>query len=139
MAKDKKETSRLWNQSEKGKKTKKISYWKQKGLISDNYDEIYYRWLNSTKCELCNCEYTNKNKRCLDHNHNNGLFRNIVCNNCNSSSKLKEINKNNTSGHKNIRITKNNTYMVQIIIKKIYYGKTFKTIEEALNFRDFLL
>ena len=128
-----------YNQTDKGKKIHKISKWKHYGLLSDNYDEIYYRWLNSTKCELCKCEYTKKNKKCLDHNHNNGLFRNILCNSCNTSSKLCKTPITNTSGHKNITITKYNTYKVNIIVNKIRYRNTFKTIEEALNFRDFLL
>ena len=134
-----KEKRKLWKKTDKGKKSIKITNWKQRGLVSDNYDEIYYRWLNSKKCELCKCEYSKKNKKCLDHSHLTGLFRNILCNSCNVSSKLKEISKNNTSGHKNIRITKNNTYRVEINVNKIYYAKTFETIEEAIEFRDFLV
>ena len=139
MAKSRKEQKRLWSQSEKGKKSHKISKWKQTGLISHDYDKIYYRWLKSKKCELCKCKYSKKNVRCLDHSHLTGLFRNIVCNSCNTSSKLRDINKNNTSKHKNIRITKYNTYTVEITVKKIKYEKTFKTIEEAIEFRDFLV
>ena len=139
MGKDRKEQMRLYNQSDKGKKTNRIGSWKHRGLVSDNYDKIYDRYINSNNCELCKCEYTNKNVRCLDHCHNTGKFRNIVCHNCNSSSKLCETPITNTSKHKNIYITKNNTYTVQIIVKTIRYNKTFKTIEEALKFRDFLL
>ena len=134
-----KETKRLYRQTENGKKSHTISIWKHRGLVSDNYDKIYDRYINSNNCELCKCEYTNKNKRCLDHDHNTGKFRNIVCHNCNASSKLRETPITNTSGHKNITITKYGKYKVQIIINKIYYTKTFKTEEEALNFRDFLL
>ena len=124
-----------YKQSEKGKKSNTISKWKLRGLIHDNYDELYDRYINSKKCELCNKEYTKKNKRCLDHSH----ITFLVCNNCNCSSKLKEINKNNTSGHKNIIITKYNTYMVRINVNKISYNKTFIFIEEAIEYRDFLL
>ena len=139
MAKDRKEQMRLWNQSDNGKKSRTIIRWKLRGLISDDYDKIYYRYINSKKCELCNKKYKNKRDRCLDHLHLTGKFRNIVCQMCNCSSKLKEINKNNTSKHKNITITKSGNYKVQISVNKLFYNKTFKTEEEAILFRDFLL
>ena len=128
-----------YNQSPKGKKSNTISKWKQSGLIADNIDELYDRYINSTNCELCGNEYKNTKDRCLDHDHNTGLFRNVVCQSCNTSSKLKEIQKNNTSGYKNIQLTKNNTFKVKIIIKKKIYRKSFKTIEEAILYRDNLL
>ena len=102
-------------------------------------DELYERYINSTECELCNKEYKNTTDRHLDHDHTTGLFRNIVCCSCNASSKLKEINKNNTSGYKNIRLTKYNTFKVEININKIKYQKQFKTIEEAIEYRDNLI
>mgnify|MGYP003635735475 CR=1 FL=1 len=134
-----KEKIKEYNQSPSGKKSNIIYGWKRLGLIADNIDELYERYINSTNCELCNKEYTNKNKKCLDHDHTTGLFRNIVCRNCNSSSKLKEINKNNTSGYKNIQISKYNTFRVQIYINKKTYRKSFKTIEEAILHRDNLI
>tara|TARA_R110002167_G_scaffold54644_1_gene155689 strand:+ start:472 stop:957 length:486 start_codon:yes stop_codon:yes gene_type:complete len=127
-----------YRQSEKGKKSNRISRWKQKGLISDNYDEIYDRYISSNNCELCNKEYKNTRDRHMDHDHQIGKFRNIVCLSCNNSSKLKEISKNNTSGHKNIRITKYG-HKVEITIKKKRYVKTLKTLEEAIIYRDSIL
>tara|TARA_R110002167_G_C12345569_1_gene621649 strand:+ start:176 stop:640 length:465 start_codon:yes stop_codon:yes gene_type:complete len=134
-----KEFNKEYKKTDKGKKIHIIGRWKNRGLISDNYDELYYRYINSTACELCNKEYKNTYDRCLDHCHNTGLFRYILCRSCNNSSKLCETPINNTSGHKNIRETKNNTYRVIITINKILYQKTFKTIEEAIFYRDFLL
>ena len=134
-----KEKNKEYYSTPKGKKVSIISHWKQYGLIADNMDELYERYLNSTNCELCGNEYKNTRDRCLDHDHNTGLFRNVVCHSCNASSKLKEMYKTNTSGYKNIVLTKSNTFKVQITIKKIYYSKTFKILQEAILYRNSLL
>ena len=135
-----KEKIKEYNQSPVGKKRCKIARWKHQGLIiDDNIDELYERYINSTNCELCNKEYKNTKDRHLDHCHTTGLFRNIVCCSCNSSSKLKEKPITNTSGYKNIFISKCNTFEVRIMIKKIRYNKSFKTIEEAILYRDNVL
>ena len=72
-----------YQQSDKGKKQSRISNWKKRGVIGD-YEIMYERYLNNEKCENCNCEYTEKNWKCLDHCHITGDFRNILCNTCNS-------------------------------------------------------
>jgi len=77
-----------YNESEKGKKTKRISKWKSRGVISNNYDELYDYYINCKNCENCNIELCegnkNPNRRCLDHDHNTGLFRKVLCNTCNN-------------------------------------------------------
>jgi len=45
-----------------------------------------------------------------------------------------QLHKTNTSGHKYISITKCNTYKVYLI--KLNISKTFKTLDEAVRFRD---
>jgi len=135
-----KEKLKEYRQSTKGKKIRTILDWKRNGLIiGDNIDEIYDRYINSTKCELCGNEYKNTKDRHLDHDHKTGLFRNVVCHSCNTSSKLQEIPNNNTSGYKNIRETQYNRFQVRICIKEITYSKTFKTLEEAKKYRDKLI
>ena len=124
-------------QSPIGKKKHTISRWKYKGLIADNIDELYERYKNSTNCELCGHDYS-FSKKCLDHDHNTGLFRNVVCHKCNVQPNLRVINKNNTSGYKNITIS-NSGYRVELFINKIRYRKTFKTLEEAITYRDSLI
>lgn len=73
--------------SEAGKKSARISCWKQKGVISNDYNELYEKWKNTTHCEECNVELVEgnngKNKKILDHNHKTGAFRNILCHSCN--------------------------------------------------------
>ena len=76
------EANKKYRESEKGKKFHTINNWKKRGLIGD-YDEIYDRYISSTHCELCNQPYIDTNKKCMDHNHISGQFRNICCQSCN--------------------------------------------------------
>ena len=70
-----------------GKKVRKINDWKQSGVIHDDYDELYDKYINSTECELCNIPITEGKgiigKKHLDHDHETGEFRNILCGHCN--------------------------------------------------------
>ena len=64
-------------------KYKTISNWKSRGLIYDDYDELYEIYIKTMNCQYCNKEFNNSQDRCLDHDHNTGLFRKIVCRACN--------------------------------------------------------
>ena len=65
-------------------KTKTISKWKYKGVVYDDWDELYYKYIRTLKCCSCNKEFNNSYERCLDHDHSTGLFRAIVCRGCNN-------------------------------------------------------
>lgn len=73
--------------SEAGIKSARISKMKQMGIISDDYEALYEKWKNTTYCEECNVELVNDNKganrKCTDHDHKTGAFRNIICHKCN--------------------------------------------------------
>ena len=59
-------------------------------IKSENFDELYDRYINTNNCELCEIELEEgivANGRCLDHNHETGLFRNVLCRSCNSKIK----------------------------------------------------
>ena len=64
-------------------KCKTIYNWKLYGLIYDDYDELYEIYIKTMKCQHCNKEFKNSYDRCMDHDHNTGLFRKIVCRGCN--------------------------------------------------------
>ena len=64
-------------------KSTMIYNWKKSGLIYDDYDELYEVYINTMECQHCQIEFTKNNWRCLDHNHETGLFRKIVCHRCN--------------------------------------------------------
>ena len=68
-----------------GRKSNRISGWKRRGLISDNYDELYEYYLSVNNCENCDCilNECNSSRKCLDHNHTTGEFRNVLCQSCN--------------------------------------------------------
>lgn len=122
-------------QSEKGAKGKKISNWKQLGLVwttEEEIEEIYERYLASEKCEKKGCEYTETNWKCMDHMHligKYGYFRNIICNSCNVNDKS-----NNTSGVPNIN--KNGTgWAYEKMVNRKKHFKWFKTKEEACAYK----
>jgi len=82
-----KERKQKYSQSEKGKKTDRISVWKQRKVICDDWDALHEYYKNCWECENCGVElieglYGN-NKKCLDHCHITGKFRNVLCHYCN--------------------------------------------------------
>ena len=58
--------------------------WKYKGLIMDNFEEIYQEYIYQTNCELCGKLFEKSHDRQMEHCHITGEFRNIVCQKCNS-------------------------------------------------------
>jgi len=68
----------------KHQKSKTINDWKNKGLIYDDYDDLYEVYRKTLVCQHCNKEFKNRYDRCMDHNHKTGLFRKIVCRSCNN-------------------------------------------------------
>lgn len=78
-----------YRQTPKGKKFYRISNWRRRGIICDDWDKLYEKYLNTENCELCNIElieskYSTPDRRCLDHCHQTGSVRNIVCQGCNT-------------------------------------------------------
>ena len=61
-----------------------IYNWKKRGLIYDDYNALYEAYIKTSECQHCKTEFTKNNKRCLDHDHTTGLFRKIICNQCNA-------------------------------------------------------
>lgn len=75
-------------QSFNGKRTTIINNWKGRGVVSSDYNLLYDNYLASTNCEECGIEYgergdTTGTWKCMDHNHETGLFRNFICCRCN--------------------------------------------------------
>ena len=77
-----------YNQTLSRIKSNKISKWKGYGVIHPNFDELYEKYIQTEFCELCNIKLTVDKRntpttRCLDHNHETGEFRNVLCHICN--------------------------------------------------------
>jgi hypothetical protein len=84
---EKKAYGKQYRQTDAGKKSKRIWNWKKQGILSDDYDALYDKFLNTKNCEECGVEMVfgrTKNARCLDHCHSSGLVRNVLCISCNS-------------------------------------------------------
>jgi len=85
---DKKEYIKEYNQTENGKKIGRISDWKRKGVISDDFNVLYEKYINTNECEICNISITSGTgiigKKHLDHCHITGKFRKILCGYCNT-------------------------------------------------------
>jgi len=75
-----------YNKTPAGIKRYIIHSWKYVGVISNDYSSLYEYYLNCKDCEECGIELqigNVVNKKCLDHDHITGLFRNVLCNSCN--------------------------------------------------------
>jgi hypothetical protein len=76
-----------YRQTENRKKSYRITNWKRLGVISENFNELYEKYINTNNCEECNVELIygmcGSNKKVLDHDHTTGKFRNILCHCCN--------------------------------------------------------
>tara|TARA_R100001244_G_scaffold116552_1_gene86644 strand:- start:2166 stop:2702 length:537 start_codon:yes stop_codon:yes gene_type:complete len=62
----------------------KISSWKYQGVIHHDYNALYDRYINTHICDVCAYPFDKTNWRCIDHDHSTGLFRQVICHNCNN-------------------------------------------------------
>ena len=85
------EQQKEYYQTEQGIKTTRISTWKKRKVISDDWDALYAHYLQTSLCDKCNIELTYDKQmttttKCLDHDHSitdSPNFRNILCHSCN--------------------------------------------------------
>ena len=110
-----------------------IRNWKKYGLIcrgNETYKDIYNEVMSVTHCELCNVEFTDEiaDQRCMDHCHETGFFRKVLCRRCNANYKISKpkTKKKTTSGFSWIsrNVTKNTSGSISIGFR--YERKGFK-------------
>jgi len=85
------ENNKEYRQTPNGKKSTTINNWKKYGLIHDNYDELYDKYLDTSECDVCKYVFDETNKRCMDHDHTTNLFRQFLCNKCNVNDNWKML------------------------------------------------
>lgn len=69
-------------QTEIGIKKRLIRGWKNAGIIDGDYESLYEYYISVKECPICDCNFT-KYKKVLDHNHNTGEPRMVMCSLCN--------------------------------------------------------
>ena len=131
------EYMRNYRATPNGKKRSIISNWKHQGLIGD-YESIYDRFINTTNCDKCNVLLNGNggDKKCMDHCHQTGQFRFVLCSRCNIKQYDKKKPKNNTSGHKGIVFNKKKKlWQYRKQINKKTYSKRSKCKITLLTYK----
>ena len=114
--------------------------WKYKGLIMDNFEEIYQEYIYQTNCELCGKLFETSLDRQMEHNHTTGEFRNIVCARCNNW-KFDRLRKNDLSPYirkvNDKKCTQGFVYRFRVVRNKKYViNKSSIDLEVVETFRD---
>ena len=89
---------REYRQTPTGKKNSTKQDWKRNGMIftAEEFERIYNLYLTQELCNACDVKltrggmYMTNTKACCDHDHENGLFRHIICNSCNINDNWKK-------------------------------------------------
>ena len=76
------EKQKKYNQSVKGQRTRAKTKWKSRGVKGD-LDKLYDYYISCNSCEKCSKVFTDTYDRILDHNHETGEFRFVLCRDCN--------------------------------------------------------
>ena len=83
------EKRRLYSKTPQGKKHNTMSTWRRYGVNNVNFI-LYDKYINTHCCDVCKNEFKNSRDRHLDHNHDTGDFRQILCRACNTHDSWKK-------------------------------------------------
>ena len=129
------EWKRRFYQTPKGKKKLTFDNWKKGGLVGD-YEAVYEIYLNTTNCMRCSIQFCVGNRKSMDHDHETGEYRAVLCNTCNAHNPDdKTIRKDNSLGIPNINPNQGG-YVFSKSKNKKRHQKWFKTLEEAIKYKE---
>tara|TARA_R100001463_G_scaffold69754_1_gene123190 strand:+ start:951 stop:1358 length:408 start_codon:yes stop_codon:yes gene_type:complete len=77
------------------RKSNLMCSWKHRG-VKDVNDEMYNRYITTTKCDVCNNNFKSSRDKHLDHNHTTGEFRQVLCCSCNTKDKWIKLQQKET-------------------------------------------
>jgi DNA-directed RNA polymerase subunit RPC12/RpoP len=125
----------------KNHKSDAKSNWRKRGMKfnDEEFEFIYSVYINTFECMKCSKVFKKTRDRHLDHNHETGEIRYVLCNSCNHRIDL--VIDENIYIHD---LKNTNQYSIQIrrkgknIVKK-YYSKNKYTIEFVREERDKIL
>ena len=130
---------REYDQTPAGIKRRRISHWKDAGIISNDWGATYEKFMNTLNCENTECNvlltidrYRTATSKCLDHDHsiiNEYNIRAVLCHSCNVNN-----NSTNTSGVPNV-YRKNNGFEYRRTFNGKLHYITFKTFQEACDYK----
>jgi hypothetical protein len=117
------------------RKTQILSTWKGVGLVGD-YEAIYEIYLKTENCMRCSIQLTIGDHRttmkCMDHAHDTGEYRAVLCNGCNAGNILDtHARKDNILQEKYIG---QHGRLYRFRYKRD--SETFKTLEEAIKYKE---
>jgi len=80
-----------WKKTPAGIKSNTISSWKAQGLIHDDYNKLYNDYDKAWFCGICLTDFKDSHDKCMDHDHETGLFREFLCRSCNTMDHWKKV------------------------------------------------
>ena len=81
--------NKAYSETPAGIKSTSMRMWRYLGVKNVN-DEMYERYINTTNCDVCNKEFKNSMDRHLDHDHETGEMRWVLCCSCNANDNWKK-------------------------------------------------
>jgi hypothetical protein len=114
-------------------------------FTNDEFEFIWLEYKKAVNCDLCKTKFKNSLDKQLEHNHDTGEVRNIVCRSCNQRKEDRKVQCNSKTGLKYISKKKCKTtkfgfsYEFRITEKNSRKRKNIKSsvnLEYLIKFRD---
>ena len=121
--------------------------WRKFGVkfTNDEFELIWLEYEKAINCDLCKTKFKNSYDKQLEHNHNTGEVRNIVCRSCNQRKADRKVQCTSKTGLKYISKKKSKTtkcgFRYEFRIneknsKKKIHIKSSVNLEYLIKFRD---